>query len=298
VIALIADGGGTKTRAWLVDLPNKRILQTIEAGPSNFGKVRAEGLRAVLRDIRHAIQAEQAWDCAVLGLAGVGREPERIAALAAAEAEWPNCKIRVAPDAELAYRGAFAGGRQGVLLICGTGTIAYGQTPASREFQRVGGWGPLLGDEGGGAWLGREAIRLCLFEYERDELSAFHSAVLDELHLEFTPQLITKVYSGNYGPGEWAQLAPLVFDYAHEDPSAMRILTQMAIELVDLVERIAEQLLPEAPSIPLVVTGGLWARRDLLQPLIEREIGIRNLPIVISEPAGGPMEGGMLLLER
>ncbi|MBI5058632.1 hypothetical protein HZB60_02485 [candidate division KSB1 bacterium] len=295
--ALIADGGGTKTRAWLVDIPNKRILATAESGPSNFGKVKAEGLRAVLRDLRHLLGGDARFDTVVLGLAGVGREQERNAALVAARTEWPTCKIHVVPDAELAYRGAFAGGRQGVLLICGTGTIAYGQTPASREFKRVGGWGPLLGDEGGGAWLGREIIRQCLFEYENDELSPFHSAVLEQLGLEFTPQLITKVYSENFGPSEWAQLAPLAFQYAQEDPSVMKMLTRMAIELVDLVERIAEPLLPDAHAVPVVIMGGLWEQREILRPLIEQEIEIRNLPVVIAEPSGGPMEGGMLLLE-
>lgn len=297
MIALIADGGGTKTRAWLVDVSNKRILTTVESGPSNFGKVQAVGLRAVLREIRHAVDGEGKFETAVLGLAGVGRERERAAAQQAAEAEWPGCRIVVVPDAELAYRGAFAGGRTGVLLICGTGTIAYSQTPTSREFKRVGGWGPLLGDEGGGAWLGREAIRLCLYEYEHDKLSPFHSAVLEQLGLEFTPELITKVYSERYGPSEWAELAPLIFRYAHEDPSVLKILNRMAMELVDLAERLAEQLLPEATTVPLVVMGGLWQQRDLLRPLIEQEIGIRNLPIVITEPSGGPMEGGMLLLE-
>ena len=70
------------------------------------------------------------------------------------------------------------------------------------------------------------------------------------------------------------------------------------MELVALAERIAEKQLPEANEIPLVVTGGIWQQRDILQPLMEEEILVRNLEFVFTEPAAGPMEGGLLLLKE
>jgi hypothetical protein len=50
--------------------------------------------------------------------------------------------------------------------------------------------------------------------------------------------------------------------------------------------------------VPLVVLGGLWEQKNLLQPLMEVEIKLRNLPFVFTEPAGGPLEGGIKLLEE
>jgi N-acetylglucosamine kinase-like BadF-type ATPase len=76
----------------------------------------------------------------------------------------------------------------------------------------------------------------------------------------------------------------------------VRILNQAAIEVVELVERLVEQQLPEAHDVPLVVTGGLWEQRGLLQPLLQQEIEIRNLPVTIAEKAGGELEGGLAIL--
>ena len=201
-------------------------------------------------------------------------------------------------DAELAYRGVFSDGRHGILLITGTGTIALYRAPISHEFSRSGGWGPLLGDEGSGAWLGREALRHCLLEWERDELSPLHAAVLEALEIELASQILTKVYKENLAPSAWAKLAPLVFRYSREDIGAFKIINRAAIELVALAGRLQETLLPEAQNVPLVVIGGLWEHRYHLQPLMEEEIRLRNLPLLISEPAGGPMEGGLLFLQE
>lgn len=295
---LIVDGGGSKTRAWLVGTETPVSLNMVEVGPSNFGSVGPAGLAAVLRDLLTKLPKDASPQTIVLGLAGVGRTPEREAAEAAARSVFPSSELYVITDAELAYRGAFAGGKGGILLITGTGTIALYRTPLGHEFMRAGGWGPLLGDEGGGAWMGREAIRHCLLEWERDELSPLHAAVLEHFEIELASQLLTKVYQQGMGPSEWAKLAPLVFKYAREDMGALRILNRAAIELVALAEHLQETQLPEAKQVQLVVIGGIWEHRYHMQPLMEEEIRLRNLPLVITEPAGGPLEGGMMFLQE
>lgn len=300
---LIVDGGGTKTRGWLtnrLDIGSAGVgdVAAVEAGPSSFGAVGAEGLAAVLRDLNNRLPSGSHPQSVVLGLAGVGRKPEREAALEAARSVFVGSDIAVITDAELAYRGVFADGKHGILLITGTGTIALYRAPISHEFTRAGGWGSQLGDEGGGAWLGREALRHCLLEWERDELSPLHAAVLEALDIELASQILTKVYTENLGPSGWAKLAPLVFRYSREDIGALKIINHAAIELVALAGRLQETLLPEAQNVPLVVTGGLWEHRYHLQPLMEEEIRLRNLPFVLTEPAGGPMEGGLLYLQE
>jgi len=299
---LIVDGGGSKTRGWLVSRSEagKSVGEviTVTVGPSGFGAVGAAGLGKALRDLKGQLPGGTPPDSVVLGLAGVGRKPERDAAFDAAQSVFTNCALSVITDAELAYRGVFSDGKHGILVITGTGTIALYRAPISHEFTRSGGWGPLLGDEGSGAWLGREALRHCLLEWERDELSPLHAAVLEALEIELASQILTKVYKEGLGPTDWAKLAPLVFRYTREDVGAFKIINRAAIELVALAGRLQETLLPEAQNVPLVVIGGLWEHRYHLQPLMEEEIRLRNLPFVIAEPAGGPLEGGLLFLQE
>ena len=298
MIALIVDGGGTKTRGWLAQREGRKCLKTLDAGASNIGQVGEDGLRTVLNSLCSEIPQELSPGAVLLGLAGVGREPERQRVVKAARAIFPEAGVHVVTYAELAYSAAFANGRQGILVIAGTGTIACFRTQVGHEFIRGGGWGPILGDEGGGAWIGREALRHCMLEWERDELSPLHATVLRELQVDTAMQILTKVYLEGFGPRDWARLAPFVFQCAREDPGAMRILRDAAIELVSLAERIAEKQLPDANEVPLVVTGGIWQQRELLQPLMEEEIALRNLEFVFTEPAAGPMEGGLMLLEQ
>jgi N-acetylglucosamine kinase-like BadF-type ATPase len=303
MIVLVVDGGGSKTRGWLIrdaatDPKAPGNTTVVEVGPSNFGAVGADGLTAVLRELQGKLPQDAKPEAVVMGLAGVGRKPEREAALRSAKSVFAVKELYMITDAELAYRGAFSDGRHGILIITGTGTIAMYRAPISHEFSRAGGWGPLLGDEGGGAWLGREALRHCLLEWERDELSPLHASVLEALEIEMASQILTKVYQEGYGATEWAKLAPLVFKHAREDMGALRILNKAAIELVALAEHLQETLLPEGKNIPLVVIGGLWEHRYHLEPLMEEEIRLRNLPLVFAEPAGGCLEGGLIFLKE
>jgi N-acetylglucosamine kinase-like BadF-type ATPase len=66
-------------------------------------------------------------------------------------------RVRVISDAEAAHAGAL-GGRAGLLILAGTGSIAIGRDARGR-WHRAGGLGPLLGDEGSAFWIGREWLR-------------------------------------------------------------------------------------------------------------------------------------------
>lgn len=291
----IIDGGGTRTRGWLVK-PDGTVLQNVEGGPSNVARLGAGGLRIALSELLAECPGARTSSEVVLGLAGVGRDRERDLAEAVAREFWPQAVTQVVTDAHLGYAGAFYKGEHGILLIIGTGSIAFYQNPQGHEFFRAGGWGPLLGDEGSGAWIGREALRHCLWEGEREELSPFHAAILEKLEVATTTDIITKVYREDFGPTRWAELAPLVFDFADEQPEVGAILERAALELIDQVERLLEDMPQNMQLLPLVVTGGLWERRDIMEPLLQEEIDARNLPLKIAEPSGGAVEGGLAIL--
>lgn len=292
----IADGGGTKTYGWLSS-PAGEVQRELIAGPSNVARLGRDGLDKVVREFLSTDHSISQATEVLFGLAGVGRETERALAESVLREYWPNASLHVVTDAHLAYAGAFARGERGILLIVGTGSIAFYQNPHGHEFFRAGGWGPLLGDEGGGAWMGREALRLCLREAECAELSPFHAAVLDKLGISSTSEIIAKVYRENFGPTSWAELAPLIFDFAAEQKNVQEILQSAAMELVALLESLLENMPQKTESLPLVVHGGLWERRDLLEPLLTEEIRLRNLPLYITEPDGGPIEGALTILK-
>ncbi|MBU0507220.1 hypothetical protein KKH27_00090 [bacterium] len=294
---LVVDGGGTKTQAWLVSAEMRTCLTTVRAGPSSPSAVSPEGVAATFAELAANLAPNALPKQVVLGLAGAGRKPEQLVALAAGRRVFTEAEIHVLTDAELAYRGVFRKGQPGILLIVGTGAIALYRTPISKEFSRAGGWGPLLGDEGGGAWFGREALRHCLLEWERDELGPLHTAILEALEIEEASQILTRVYKDKFGPRDWARLAPIVFNHTRDDPGALKILKNAAIELVALVEHLQETLAPDAQTLPLGVVGGIWNHRHHLQPLMEEEIRMRNLPVVFIEPVGGCLEGGLNYLQ-
>lgn len=294
---LIVDGGGTKTRGWLVDEATDRVLHEAVVGPSNINSVGEPGLRKVLTELLDEMP-ERNLNAAVFGLAGIGRSAEAERAEAIVDELLPDSDTIVTTDAHLAYTGAFAKSKHGILLIAGTGSIALYQNPAGHEFFRAGGWGVALGDEGGGSWMGREALRHCLFEWEHNELSAFHEQVLEVIGADTSEEILSRVYTGGFSVSRWASLAPLVFAYAKEDRGVMRILRRAAVHLVGLAERLIEDLPQSESRLRLVIVGGLWKQEAILRPLIEDEIEVRNLPLLLSNPDGGALEGGLLLLKE
>src|SRR4051794_37647635 len=141
------DAGGTGTRA--IVMRGDEVVDRLTDGPLNV-LLHADALDRLARLIVSAGAAE-----AGLGLAGV-RTPAEAARIAGVLQARTGAAVAVADDAESALLGAFAGA-SGIVVIAGTGSAAYGRSADGRPC-RVGGHGYLLGDEGGGYWIGSQAI--------------------------------------------------------------------------------------------------------------------------------------------
>jgi len=154
MVFLGVDGGGTKTKAVALDgqgrLVHERVYPT-----SYLPAVGEEGLRRLFLALREDLPGPPVR--AVLGLGGYGEVQawDRVYQRVAQEVFGPE--VRLLNDVELAWWGAF-GGEEGVVVIAGTGSMAYGKGP--RGAGRAGGFGPLFGDEGSAYWIGLEALRL------------------------------------------------------------------------------------------------------------------------------------------
>ena len=176
-----------------------------------------------------------------------------------------KCPSRVVSDIELAYRANFEVG-DGILLYAGTGSVAYAIDEKS-EAHKIGGWGYLLGDEGAGYWIGKEAIRLSLFEIEKKSKikeGSLFDQILKEIQASDWNGIKTFVYSKDRA--EIAALSKIV-DHAAEagDPEAISILKKAASHLGELVNRTDGVLVRK--SLPVKFTGGISGSKILYQEL-------------------------------
>jgi N-acetylglucosamine kinase-like BadF-type ATPase len=183
-----------------------------------------------------------------------------------------KCLSTVVSDIELAYRANFADG-EGILLYAGTGSVAYAINENS-EAHKIGGWGYLLGDEGAGYWIGKEAIRYSLFELEEGNIieeGSLADQILKEIQASDWSGVKAFVYSKDRA--EIAALSKIVNQSAEVgDVKAATILKNAAGHLVNLVDRTDEVLAQK--TLPVKFTGGISGSKILYQEL-EKLLGNR-----------------------
>jgi len=155
---LALDAGKTGCRAvWYVD-GQRGALVEVEGGPVLADRGGLDAARAVLTEAVSRVGPPPAPVTAVgLGLAGAGRHPAPAAAVADhLRTLLAASRAVVAGDVVTAHAGALGGG-PGVVAVAGTGAVALGVGPDGRA-RTADGWGPVLGDEGGGHAIGRAGL--------------------------------------------------------------------------------------------------------------------------------------------
>jgi N-acetylglucosamine kinase-like BadF-type ATPase len=259
-----ADVGGTSTRVAVADLNGTVLGVAQEPG----GNPNAVGVLESAARIRTAMER------------ALGRTPDpsggfRVAAIVigmagystaiAAGAEFARTSVaeavgavpRIVSDLAVAYASGSVD-PHGYVVIAGTGSGAA-EIDRGEIVARRGGWGWLLGDEGAGFWLGREAVRQALFEAERGPVhSALGGLVVERLGVDPARPLeglLRMPYQ--QPPVAIAQLAPLVSDLADADPAAAAIAARAAQTLAGLVLD-----LDPRPGRPIVITGSVLLAAD------------------------------------
>ena len=198
---------------------------------------------------------------------------------------FPRSRTRVVHDSNLVL--AAAGLDVGIALIAGTGTIAYARSADGREARR-GGWGWMVGDEGGGVWITREAARLVMTRAEvGDGIGELGETLLAACGAEGPEQMVASLHERNEAM-EWAALAATVFDTADSDTGSRDIIHRAAEELARLVLSVR----PLCPDGPVVLAGGLL----LHQPRLETELR-SQIPIDCIRLEAPPVEGALRLAE-
>lgn len=252
------DGGGTHTRVLVLDATGGELARA-EGGPALIDKPDLPiDIETVASTVRHAAsdgRVELPVAALCVGLAGVGREPERLAVETALDRLQLARAVRVVTDAEAAFHDAFGAG-PGLLLISGTGSVAMGRAEDGRE-ARAGGWGQVLGDEGSGYDIGVRALQdVARASDRRGPQTLLEERLCDRLELSAADELIR--WAAGAAKIAVAELAPLVCEVAAEgDEVANAIVASAVAALQAHVDALLSQLGPWPSPPGLALAGGL-----------------------------------------
>ena len=192
------DGGGTKTHIVLLNDAKEFVCEGI-AGASNPLRV---GIETAVANIIKAINAacdvsnQSRGDIvsATFGLAGVRRSDLRQRIREGVYKQLHIGKIEVVTDAEIALYGATLG-KAGLVVIAGTGSVCIGQNDKGEKFS-AGGWGPLAGDEGGGAGIARSALHAIAKASDgRGKLTSLSDLAIDYFRAAHIEDLVVAIYA-------------------------------------------------------------------------------------------------------
>jgi glucosamine kinase len=275
LVVVGVDGGGTSTRVYVADERAQLLFKANGDGSAVSPGAEADSAEVIAALVRDAvIDAEMGHllpRALVVGVAGVGREAQKVALQQELERLELADAVVVLSDAEAAMEDAFADG-PGILLIAGTGSIAWGRSPAG-TVQRCGGWGPSFGDEGSGAWIGRKALQVIAAAHDgREPETALTGAVLTALELDDVPAIIA--WAASATPADMATLAPAVLSAAEVGDLRANTVVTMAVEELALhVRALARALfVDERAAIPVALHGGLLAKGRPMRKRLEHRL--------------------------
>jgi N-acetylglucosamine kinase-like BadF-type ATPase len=288
------DGGGSKTACVVGDQTN--VLGRGVSGGSNLVRLDETGVRVALhRAIGLACAAAQVTPSQIsrtcMGVAGAARSEicERVRALLA---EVISGEICVVGDMVITLQAAFDSG-PGVIVIAGTGSIAFGRD-AQGQTARAGGWGFAISDEGSGHWIGQRAVASAMRAHEEGNRGALLENILKSLAIASAEELV--IASNATPPPDFASLFPAVLQASDAgDFHAREVLDQAGEELVNLARRVFKRLLANQETVPVAMAGGVFrnskrVRETFISGLAALYSGATVNPIVVD-----PVEGALAL---
>ncbi|WP_394247780.1 N-acetylglucosamine kinase [Arthrobacter pityocampae] len=271
------DIGGSKTHGalWRGD----RLVAEAKAGSANVQNVTPEDAARSLGGLFHDLRAHADGSPVTRVIAGSGgvdtpADADRLRALIAAHT--PHAAVEVVHDTRLIL--AAGGATTGIAVIAGTGSVAWGITHDGRQ-ARSGGWGYLLGDEGSGYWVAREAVRRALHRHDTGLAPDALDAAVLALNGITEPTELIGLFHSDAGRTYWAAQSRAVFDAAHDgEPDAAAILDTAAADLARLVLDVASVI--GVPG-PVVLGGGLVMHQPALQDRLRARLAAAGIPDVL-----------------
>jgi N-acetylglucosamine kinase-like BadF-type ATPase len=287
------DAGGSKTRALLAD-ETGRVVGGAHGRGANLKTHGELGVEKVLHGVIERAEAEAGAraDALALGMAGADRPDDHAVLHNMIRRIGYRSRVVVTNDARVAFV-AGSPSRVGLALVCGTGSIAWGQNRAG-EISRAGGWGWHLGDEGSGFWIGVRAIREVLRGIDgRAPRTQLEGPLFEHFGVAEPGQILHAVYDGEFPRHHVARFAVRVAEVAGAgDAVAARILDAAAGELSLAARSVVEQLRLEEGPYDVILSGGTFAA---VPALTQNVAGILSKPparvlLLAEEPATGAVK--------
>lgn len=287
------DAGGTKTVCLLADAEG-RVLQSARGPGANLQSLGELEVEKVLHEVMEQALADRRSppSAICLGIAGVDRPHDNAVIRGIMRRIGYKAPVLVINDALAALVAGAGEEGPGIVLIAGTGSICYGRDGQGRA-ARAGGWGYLLGDEGSGWWIGRQALTAMMRGGDgRGPATLLTARVLAHLELASLSDLVHEVYHRDARRRAVAGLSAVVQQAASDgDVVARQVLSDAADELVLAVRSVATRLEMRGLPFPLVLSGSLFKILSTLHDdVVERlaEVAPRCQPQLLDvEPAMG-----------
>ena len=297
------DGGGTKTTCAVGD--ESQLLATATAGPSNIVRVgEVQARESLQRAVRQACAAVGITPAQVVRtcVGGSGAaHPQLAEVVRRSLAEILTTPIDVVGDMQIALEAAFDAG-PGVIVIAGTGSIAYGRDQQGTTL-RAGGWGFAIGDEGSAHWIGRCGVSAVLRaadprggtpeQLQESRLSAALCKVWGVTSLADLSRAANSV-----PPPDFAALFPAVA--ASHDDLAAQVLTKAGRELADVAAVVIRRLFPKGhtASVPVAMTGGVFRHAPLVRQVFYNELRALDPRVEVNPQVVEPVEGALRMARR
>ena len=297
------DGGGTKTTCAVGN--ESHLLAIATAGPSNIVRVGESQTRQSLQQsVRQAcaaagiVPAQVSRTC--VGGSGAAR-PEFAESVRGFLAEILSAPIAVVGDMEIALEAAFDTG-PGVIVIAGTGSIAYGRDRQGRT-ARAGGWGFAIGDEGSAHWIGRSAVGAILRASDvtgENSADCVHSSLSSALCKAWGVTSLADLAraANSIPPPDFAALFPAVA--ASSDDLATQVLSSAGRELAQATAIVIRRLFANDQSapVPVAMTGGVFRHATTVRQVFYNELRTLDPRVEVNPQVVEPVEGALRLARR
>jgi N-acetylglucosamine kinase-like BadF-type ATPase len=293
------DGGASKTDAIVVDENGDAHGRGL-AGASNHLRV---GIEEATRNIERAVNkalveagvAIRDIEYAYCGIAGADHPVHRQRVIDSLRIFFPRGNFIVDTDARIALTGAIGFGA-GIVVIAGTGSVAFGRNEAGEEF-RAGGWGPTIGDEGSGFWIAREGLSAIVRAPDGRGFATRMTELLCNEYDMCSPDDLPKfVYATTTHADDIARYGKLVIEAAAGgDQVAGNILARAGAELAECVLAVARKLHMVDSEFGVAHVGGAFHAGELLLNPMRLRLNREAPGATLGPPRAPPVYGAARL---
>jgi N-acetylglucosamine kinase-like BadF-type ATPase len=296
-IFLGIDGGGSQTSCAVGD--EVSVLGSGSGAGSNVLRVgEAQARKSIAAAIHQACTAAKVNPLHIkrtcIGVAG-GARPETTETVRRILLELVSGEIEVVGDMVIAMEAA-SGSAPGVIVIAGTGSIAYGRN-ATGQTARAGGWGFAISDEGSGHWIGRNAVAAAMRTFDEGQNNGLLESIMKAWGVTTREQLI--VLSNASSQPDFAGLFPAVLTAADAgDPSAHDILARAGVELATLGKIVISRLFWDADQAPVAMSGGVFRNSAMVRQVFYNRLRIECPKAAVNDSVVDPVKGALELARR